>query len=124
MVTRIRLCVWRTKPLFIGGLNLTNVSYVNIGDQVKFIDTWKYYQQNLQNLTKKIKDEEKAAVKKSCKKILNKHFYFGNVWASLQQDQILEYLSSGKDVIAYEKIRDSYSLSIMPKDEDFFQKFF
>ena len=35
----IRLCVWRTKQLHIGGTNLTNVQYANIGSQVKFIDT-------------------------------------------------------------------------------------
>ena len=40
-----RLCVWRTKQLNIGGTNLTNVQYAYIGNQVKFFDTMKYYQQ-------------------------------------------------------------------------------
>ena len=32
----IRLCVWRTNQLKIGGINLTNVQYANVGNQVKF----------------------------------------------------------------------------------------
>ena len=43
----IKLCVWRTKQLNIGGTNLTNVQYAYIGNQVKFIDTVKYYQHSL-----------------------------------------------------------------------------
>ena len=46
----IRLCVWRTKSLNIGGTNLTNVQYANIGNHIKFIDTIKYYQQSLSYL--------------------------------------------------------------------------
>ena len=37
----------RTKQLNIGGTNLTNVQYENIGSKVKFIDTIKYYSQSL-----------------------------------------------------------------------------
>ena len=43
VVESTRLCVWRTKNLCIGGSNLTNVNYANIGDQVKIIDTMKFY---------------------------------------------------------------------------------
>ena len=45
VVEGIKLCVWRTKQLNTGGTNLTNMQYHNIGNQVKFIDTIKYYQQ-------------------------------------------------------------------------------
>ena len=38
----IRLCVWRTKQLNIGGTNLTNVQCASIGNQVKFINTMKH----------------------------------------------------------------------------------
>ena len=48
----IRLCFWRTKQLNIGGTNLTNVQYANIGNQIEFIDTMKYYQQSLSSLAK------------------------------------------------------------------------
>ena len=47
VVKDVRLCVWRTKQLNIGGMNLTNVQYANIGNEVKFVDTIKYYQQFL-----------------------------------------------------------------------------
>ena len=36
--------VWRTRNFSIGGTNLTNVNFANIIDQIKFIDTLKYYQ--------------------------------------------------------------------------------
>ena len=49
-VKGIRFCVWRKKQLKISGTNLTNVQYANIGNQVKFIDTMKYYQQPLSSL--------------------------------------------------------------------------
>ena len=42
VVKGIRICVGRTKKLNIGGTNLTNVQYPNIGSQVKFIDTIKH----------------------------------------------------------------------------------
>lgn len=48
----IRLCVWRKKQLNIGGTNLANVHYANIGSQVKVIDTIKYYNQSLSSLAK------------------------------------------------------------------------
>ena len=51
--------MWRTKQFNIGGKNLTNVPYANIGNQVKFIDTIKYYQQSLSALTKNVNEMEK-----------------------------------------------------------------
>ena len=39
--------------------NLTNVNYTNIGDQVKFIDTMKFYQQNLEKLAETFTEGEK-----------------------------------------------------------------
>ena len=42
VVKGIQQCVWRTKQLYTGGVNLTNVQYANIGNQVKSIDTMKY----------------------------------------------------------------------------------
>ena len=52
VVKGIRFCVWRTKQLNIGGTNVTNVQYANIGNQVKFIDTMKYHQQSRSSLAK------------------------------------------------------------------------
>ena len=59
VVKSIRLCVWQTKQLNIGGSNLPNVLYANIGSQVKFIDTIKHYQQPLSSLAKSADENEK-----------------------------------------------------------------
>ena len=59
VVKGIRLCVRRTNQFNIGETNLTNVQYANIGNQVKFIDTIKYYQKSLSALAKNVKEWKK-----------------------------------------------------------------
>ena len=39
-----RATAWRTKDSNIGGTNLTHINYGNISEEIKFIDTLKYYQ--------------------------------------------------------------------------------
>ena len=51
------------KATKIGGTNLTNVQYANIGNQVKFIDTMKYYQQSSLSLAKNARAFEKKILK-------------------------------------------------------------
>ena len=51
------------KATKIGGTNLTNVQYANIGNQVKFIDTMKYYQQSSLSLAKNASAFEKKILK-------------------------------------------------------------
>ena len=34
----LRMGVWQSTNLFIGGSNLTNINFANIGEQIKFID--------------------------------------------------------------------------------------
>ena len=41
---------WGTEDLNIGGTNLTHINYENIGGEVKFIDTIKYYQKSWQKI--------------------------------------------------------------------------
>ena len=38
----IRLSVWETQDLNIGGSELSNINFASLGSQVKFIDTMKY----------------------------------------------------------------------------------
>ena len=38
---------WGTKDLNIGGTNVTHINYGNMGGEIKFIDTIKYYQKSL-----------------------------------------------------------------------------
>ena len=63
VVKGIRLCVWRTEQLNIGGMNLINVQYANICDQVKFIDTVIYDQQFLTSLVSSGNELEKSNIR-------------------------------------------------------------
>ena len=58
----IRLSVWKTNDVSIGGSNLTNINYANIGEQIKFIDTMKYYQQGLTKLAESMTVDEKEKI--------------------------------------------------------------
>ena len=59
------LCVWRTKKLNIRGSSLTDVQYANIGNQVKLLETIKYYQQSLASLAASANEIEKANIRKN-----------------------------------------------------------
>ena len=72
VVKDIQLCVWRTKQLNIGGTNLTNVQCADIGNQVKFIDTIKSYQQSLSSLVENASEIEKTNVRASRLKFIEK----------------------------------------------------
>ena len=43
----LRAGVWRTRDISIGGKNPIDVNFANIGNQVMFLDTIKYFQQSL-----------------------------------------------------------------------------
>ena len=73
VVKGVSLFVWRPKQFNIGGTNLTNVQYANIGNQVKFIDTIKYFQQSLSALTKNVNEMEQKNIKNSCRKFTEKN---------------------------------------------------
>ena len=55
----IRLSVWQTKDINIGGSHLSKINFANIGSQVKFTDIPKYYQISLRQLASTLTDEEK-----------------------------------------------------------------
>lgn len=113
MVKGIRLWVWRTKNFCKGGSNLSNVNYANIVDQVKFTEAMKFYQQSLEKLAETVTESKKEKINPECKNFLQKHQYFKNIYNSLnKEDQIwiLNYLSSGKGVVPYEKMKNHESL--------------
>lgn len=56
---------WGTKDLNIGGTKLTHINYGNIGVEVKFTDTIKYYQMSLAELASNLPVDEK----KNCETI-------------------------------------------------------
>ena len=74
----VRLSVWKTANLAIGGSKLTNINYANIGEQVKFIDTMKYHQQSPTKLTESMTDEGKNKIKNESKNFIKKQKLFGN----------------------------------------------
>ena len=66
----IRLGSWRTTNISIGGTNLVNINFANIANQVKFINTLKYYQQSLSVLPTTMTDQKKQGIKKVCEKFI------------------------------------------------------
>ena len=42
-----RLPVWKSKDIQVGGPNLTNIIFANLGSQTKLVVTLKHYQQSL-----------------------------------------------------------------------------
>ena len=86
VVKGIRLCVWRTKSLNIGSSNLANVQYANIGNQVKFMDTIKYYQQSLSSLASNADSLEKQNIKNSCEKFIRASEQFSEAFNSLSDE--------------------------------------
>ena len=63
MIKSYRSCCWGTKNFEIGGTNLTTANYANIRNQVKIIDTLKYYQTTLAGLASTTDYKEKTNIK-------------------------------------------------------------
>ena len=82
----MRLSAWRTKDVNIGGKNLTDINFVSI-DNFKFIDTIKYYQTSLAQLSETITEVEREKIKTLTVQFLSIHSYFSIVWRELNLDQ-------------------------------------
>ena len=125
LLKNIRLSVWRTKDINIGGKNLTDINFASIGN-FRFIDTMKYYQTSLAQLSETLTDDEKENIKKLTLRFLTTHDYFSGVWRDWiyeQKNKVIEIIVSGKGVIPYEKIETIESLSfVKPEDGIFFSK--
>ena len=66
----LRPSVWETTDIQIGGKNPSDVNFAIIKNQVRFIDTVKYYQQSLASLAFSMTDIEKESVRKNCRGFL------------------------------------------------------
>ena len=120
----IRLSVWRTDDINIGGNNMVDINYAQI-DNFKFIDSIKYYQTSLAKLSETMSDEEKGRVAKLVEQFIATHSYFSDIWKDMhfvQRNKIIDIVVSGKGVIPYEKIETINSLSIKPENGVFFTK--
>ena len=62
--------VWKTRDLNIGGKNPTDINFANIGNQVLFLDTIKYFQQSLGALANSLTDNGKSAISKECERFV------------------------------------------------------
>ena len=96
--------------LNIGGTGLTRINFANINNTHKFIETLKYYQQSLSQLTKRATEEEEEAIKKIAGQYIANHDYFDPVWEKLdvsKKFKILEIIASGKGIFPYKKIISS-----------------
>ena len=120
----IRLSVWRTDDIHIGGNNMVDINYAEI-DNFKFIDSIKYYQTSLAKLSETMSDLEKSKVSKLVQQFIATHSYFSIVWNDmdfLQKNKVIDIVVSGKGIIPYEKIETIESLSRKPEDGVFFSK--
>ena len=122
VVRSIRLCVWHTKQLNIGEKKLANVQYANVGLQVKFIDTIKYYSQSLSSLAKRADENEKTNIERTCQKFIYKTQNILAAFNSLSDENkklVLDYLSGGKGATPCEKIKSHEDLNYVPENEVF-----
>ena len=76
---------WCSKKINIGSTNLTHVNYSVIDNEIKLIDSLKYYQKSLSELSSTLTKEEIKAVKQVTKQFFNQHYYFSTVWPYLTQ---------------------------------------
>ena len=106
----------------MGGTNLVSVNFVNISTQIKIMDTLKYYQTPLANISSTANKTEKKSIAESVEFFIKGHYYFSNIWTTLNQkdkERILDIISKGKGTLPYEKIVDLNSLEIIPEKEFF-----
>ena len=78
----IKTCIasaWCSKELNIAGNNLTHANFGNINNEIKLIDSLKFCQQSLCELSSTLTEQEKIAVKSLAEKFLNEHYYFSTV---------------------------------------------
>ena len=104
----------------IGGTNLTQANYGNISGEIRLIDSLKFYQRSLGELSSLLTAEEKIAVKKLAEKFLNEHYYFSTVWPYLslkKKEKVWEIISEGKGIIPYEIIADMESCFVKPEND-------
>ena len=96
----------------------------NISNEIKLIDSLKFYQRSLSELSSTLTEEEKNAVKFLTNQFLNHHYYFSTVWPYLTakiKEKILVIIANGKGIIPYEFTVNMESLFLTP-DKEFWEK--
>ena len=111
---------WRSTELSAGGTNLTNLNFSNIRGEIKFIDSIKYYQRSLAELTSSMDEIEIEKSKTSMIAFITNHYYFSTVWpfiSPIKQQEILKITCEGKGVIPYELVKDMNSFFLKPEND-------
>ena len=111
---------WCSKELSAGGTNLTNLNFSSLKSEIKFIDSLKYYQRSLAELTSSMDLEEIEKAKIVMTSFLKNHHYFSNIWPFVppnKQTEILNITCSGKGVIPYELVATINSFFLKPENE-------
>lgn len=111
------------RDLSIVGNKATDVNFANISDQVKIVDTFKYYQQSLAGLGAIIMSEEKKTVTKLTRKFLQTHKYLkpsNAFWKSPFKKNCMSCWLQQKVAIPYKKITFD-SLESVRKNGVFFK---
>ena len=114
----IRPTVWETTEIKIGAKNPSNVNFAAIGNQVRFIDTIKYFQQSLGNLAYSMNNAEKQNIRDTFARVLQYRLLF---CTPDERKWVLDYLAKGKGTIPYQKITQFHSL-LLRLPEEFFLK--
>ena len=115
---------WCTKELSAGGTNLTSLNFANIRGEIKFIDSLKYYQRSLAELTSGMDEKEIEKARVVMDSFLKKHHYFSTVWSFLpptKKERILNITCKSKGVIPYEIVTGLNSFFLEPEN-DFWSK--
>ena len=115
---------WCSKELSAGGTNLTNLNFANIRGEIKFIDSLKYYQRSLAELTSSMDLKEIDKARTLMNSFLKNHQYFSTVWPFLpqtKQEKNLKITCEGKGVIPYEVVTGLNSFFLKPEN-DFWSK--
>ena len=115
----LRPTVWESTDINIGGKNTTDINFALIRDQVRFIDTVKYYQQSLARLASSMTEIEQKNVRKKFKRLLAHKLVYCN---KEQENWVLDYLTSGKGIIPYQMITNLDALKLTPKEGESFEK--
>ena len=111
---------WCSKELDVGGNNLTHVNYASLRREIKFIDTLKFYQRSLAELTSTIEESEIIKARKQMENFFNNHSYFSKIWPFIpahQKEKILKITCEGKGVIPYEMVTGMESFFLQPEND-------
>ena len=112
--------VWETTDIKIGTKNTSNINFATIGNQVRFINTIKYFQQSLANLAGSMDDVEKQNIRDTFARVLQDRMLF---FLPDDREWILDYLAKGKGTILYQKITQLDSVLLRPPPgQEFFDK--